>query len=90
MVDCRESKHRYRHDQVQGRWVEYHGQRIFVASEASGSEGQTDRQQKAMKFFDLRAKNADEMQWDGRAALAARRQEYRQSSLAQMPRRWAR
>ena len=27
MVDCRESKKRYRHDQVQGRWVEYHRKR---------------------------------------------------------------
>ena len=34
MVDCRESKRRYRFDQVQGRWVEAKGQRIFVATEA--------------------------------------------------------
>ena len=27
MVDCRESKKRYRHDQVRGRWVEAKGQR---------------------------------------------------------------
>ena len=26
MVDCRESKRRYRYDQVQGRWVEAQGQ----------------------------------------------------------------
>src|SRR5262245_27021699 len=31
MVDCRESKKRYRHDQIQGRWVECKGQRIFVS-----------------------------------------------------------
>ena len=65
MVDCRESKHRYRHDQVQGRWVEYRDKRIFVASEASGSEGEEERRQKALKFFDLRSKNADELQWQG-------------------------
>jgi len=65
MVDCRESKHRYRHDQVQGRWVEYRGKRIFVTSEASGTEGEEQRQQKALKFFDLRSKNADELQWQG-------------------------
>ena len=41
MVDCRESKKRYRHDQVCGRWVEAKGQRIFVATEAGGEEGLT-------------------------------------------------
>ena len=65
MVDCRESKHRYRHDQVQGRWVEYHGKRVFITSEASGAEGEEERQQKALKFFNLRSKNADELQWQG-------------------------
>ena len=34
LVDCRESKKRYRYDQVQGRWVNCKGQRIFVATEA--------------------------------------------------------
>ena len=28
MVDCRESKKRYRHDQVRGRWVSYQGKRV--------------------------------------------------------------
>src|SRR5688572_22606474 len=32
MVDCRESKKRYRYDQVPGRWVEAKGQKIFVAT----------------------------------------------------------
>jgi glycyl-tRNA synthetase len=30
MVDCRESKKRYRYDQVVGRWVESKGQKVFV------------------------------------------------------------
>ena len=71
MVDCRESKHRYRHDQVQGRWAEYHGKRVFITSEASGAEGEEERQQKAMKFFNLRAKSADELQWQGEAVSLA-------------------
>ena len=29
MVDCRESKRRYRHDQVYGRWVEARGQAVL-------------------------------------------------------------
>jgi len=65
MVDCRESKRRYRYDQVQGRWVEHHGRRIFVTSEASGVDGEAERQQRALKFFNLRGKNADELQWQG-------------------------
>ena len=39
MVDCRESKKRYRHDQVRGRWVEAKGQRIFVAVQEGGDRG---------------------------------------------------
>src|SRR5262249_39754930 len=65
MVDCRESKKRYRHDQVRGRWVEAKGQRIFVASQEGGDAGLEDTQARALKFFNLRAKNADELKWDG-------------------------
>ena len=71
MVDCRESKHRYRHDQVQGRWVEHHGKRVFITSEASGAEGEEERRQKALKFFNLRSKSADELQWQGEAVSLA-------------------
>ena len=39
MVDCRESKKRYRYDQVCGRWVTCKGKRIFVASDVGGNEG---------------------------------------------------
>src|SRR5215510_9929134 len=35
-IECKESKKRYRHDQVNGRWVEAKGKRIFVAIEADG------------------------------------------------------
>jgi len=65
MVDCRESKRRYRHDQVQGRWVESKGERIFVATAATGEEGVDHAQQKALKYFKLRAKQADRLEWDG-------------------------
>src|SRR5439155_25388119 len=63
MVDCRESKKRYRHDQVRGRWVEAKGQRIFVASEVGGEEGLAATERSALKFFNLRAKNAAELKW---------------------------
>jgi glycyl-tRNA synthetase len=64
LVDCRESKRRYRYDQVQGRWVSCKGQRIFAAAEA-GLNGIEETQQKALKFFNLRSKNADELSWEG-------------------------
>src|SRR5271156_3179607 len=64
MVDCRESKKRYRHDQVTGRWVEAKGKRIFVAVYGEG-DAVAQAEQKAQKFFNLRAKNTDELHWDG-------------------------
>ncbi len=65
MVDCRESNRRYRHDQVQGRWVEAKGQRIFITTTAGGDEGLAETQQKALKFFNLRKKHIDQLGWDG-------------------------
>jgi glycyl-tRNA synthetase len=65
MVDCRESKRRYRHDQVCGRWVRCKGQHIFIASDVSGNEALELTQHKAMKFFNLRGKDADDLAWDG-------------------------
>ena len=38
MVDCRESKKRYRHDQVQGRWVEYRDKKVFITSDVGGPQ----------------------------------------------------
>ncbi len=64
MVDCRESNKRYRHDQVEGRWVEYNGTRIFVASYGAGNEAAARIEQKALKFFKLRAKQKERLQWD--------------------------
>jgi glycyl-tRNA synthetase len=65
MVDCRESKKRYRHDQVNGRWVEAKGKRVFVAVQEGGAEGEKEAEQKALKFFNLRAKDAESLKWDG-------------------------
>jgi glycyl-tRNA synthetase len=65
MVDCRESKKRYRHDQVLGRWVDAKGQHIFIAYHGDSDEPEKEIEQRALKFFNLRAKNADELKWDG-------------------------
>ena len=74
MVDCRESKKRYRHDQVQrplGRGAR--ARAIFVAVAGRRRRGGKEIEQRALKFFNLRAKDADELQWDGAARVARRR-----------------
>jgi glycyl-tRNA synthetase len=65
MVDCRESKRRYRHDQVRGRWVQYREDKIFVATTAEVEKEEDDVRARALKYFKLRAKDADELQWLG-------------------------
>src|SRR4051812_2327896 len=63
MVDCRQTKHRYRYDQVRGRWAEYDGQRIFVT--ALAEKEAEDIEARAQKLFKLRAKEADKITWSG-------------------------
>jgi glycyl-tRNA synthetase len=65
MVDCRQSKKRYRHDQVRGRWVRLEDRRAFVATVVEASEEEAELQRKAQKFFKLRAKDADQLVFDG-------------------------
>lgn len=65
MVDCKQSKKRYRHDHVNGRWVEAKEKRIFVAVALDGKEGEAEAQQRALKYFNLRAKQVDQLKWDG-------------------------
>jgi glycyl-tRNA synthetase len=64
MVDCRESKRRYRHDQVCGRWLAGSAERVFIAvEEAEDAEELLLR--RALKFLNLRNKDADQVKWDG-------------------------
>jgi glycyl-tRNA synthetase len=65
MVDCRTSKKRYRFDQVRGRWVAAKGQKIFVSTMVEAEHEQEEVTRKALKFFNWRAKEADQLQWDG-------------------------
>ncbi len=65
MTDCRDSKKRYRFDQVEGRWVEYDGDRIFVASYESSDKALGEIEQKALKYFNLRAKDKGKLNWQG-------------------------
>ena len=65
MVDCRESKGRYRHDQVRDAGSNATGERIFVATTAEADHEQEDVQTRALKYFKLRSKEADQLHWDG-------------------------
>jgi glycyl-tRNA synthetase len=70
MVDCRESKKRYRYDQVRGAWVEGKGRRVFVATVAEADDEIADVRQRALKFFNLREKQADQLAFQPLQALA--------------------
>src|SRR5262249_7447941 len=61
---CHESKKRYRYDQVPGRWVEAKGQKVFVCSSVE-EHHEADIDARALKFFNLRAKDAGELKHDG-------------------------
>ena len=68
MVDCRESKKRYRHDQVRGRWVDVpRASGSSWPADVGGDEGWPRPSSKALKFFNLRGKDADELAWEGAA-----------------------
>ena len=64
MVDCRETKKRYRYDQIHGRWVEGKGKKAFVTSLAE-DDPEADIQTRAIKLFGMRNKDADQLKYDG-------------------------
>src|SRR5262245_27453055 len=61
MVDCKESKKRYRHDQIVGRWVEAKGQKVFVTVMPETDHPNQEIEPKALKFFNLRAKEKEQL-----------------------------
>jgi glycyl-tRNA synthetase len=65
MIDCRESKKRYRYDHLHGRWAAHRGKRLFIVTDQSGDEAAAHLQTRAQKAFGLRAKQVDEIAWDG-------------------------
>ncbi|MDO4575991.1 MAG: glycine--tRNA ligase [Planctomycetia bacterium] len=64
MVDCTESKRRYRYDQLRGRWCACKGQRVFVLGDPAADNWDDSIHARAMKFFNLRGKDADELKFD--------------------------
>jgi glycyl-tRNA synthetase len=72
MIDCRESKKRYRYDHLSGRFAGHRDKQVFVVTDASGDEAQPALVAKAQKFFGLRAKQVDEIEWtSGLTSLSA-------------------
>ncbi len=65
MIDCRESKKRYRYDHLHGRWAAHRGRRLFIVTDQSGDEMAGHLQTRAQKAFGLRAKQVDEIAWEG-------------------------
>src|SRR5947209_6940976 len=49
MVDCRETKKRYRYDQIQGRWVVFKNEIVFIATYSDTSEPEKEVEQRALK-----------------------------------------
>ena len=64
MVDCRESKKRYRFDQIRGQWVRHRDELIFVTTLGDSNE-LDDIQRRALKFFKLRPKDCSELFFEG-------------------------
>ena len=67
MIDCRDSKKRYRYDHLTGRWAAHRGKRAFVTTDASGDDVPTELAARAQKCFGLRAKQLEEIEWAGDA-----------------------
>ncbi|MBA4031724.1 MAG: glycine--tRNA ligase [Planctomyces sp.] len=77
MVDCKESRKRYRLDHVKGRWVESvkrvqgeipegaASERVFVTSMAEVDERGDDIEKKALQYFGLRSKDSAKLKFVG-------------------------
>ena len=63
MVDCTESKRRYRYDQLRGRWVEAKGQKVFILGDPAADSWDESIHARAQKFFGIRAKDADQIKF---------------------------
>jgi glycyl-tRNA synthetase len=62
MVDCRESKKRYRFDQIRGRWATNDeaeaavNKRVFVTTDAAPEEAGDDTERRAAEFYGVKKK----------------------------------
>ena len=63
MIDCRESKKRYRFDHLQGRWASHRGKKLFVVTDQSGDDALPHTVTRALKGFGVRASKVEEIEW---------------------------
>ncbi len=72
MIDCRESKKRYRFDHLHGRWASHRGKKLFVVTDQSGDDALPHTVTRALKGFGVRASKVEEIEWlTGLESLAA-------------------
>jgi glycyl-tRNA synthetase len=72
MIDCRESKKRYRFDHLHGRWASHRGKKLFVVTDQSGDDALPHTVTRALKGFGVRASKVEEIEWlSGLESLAA-------------------
>lgn len=75
MVDCTESKKRYRFDHVRGRWAEAEKKsktegeasktvKVFITTTEQGDDVEDVITAQALKFYGLKAKYADKIDWE--------------------------
>jgi glycyl-tRNA synthetase len=62
MVDCHETKRRYRYDQLKGRWASHRDRRVFITTSAENELEDIER--RAQKYFDLRGKDLSQLTWE--------------------------
>ena len=67
MVDCRESKRRYRYDHIKGAWVEHGEQKVFVSCITDG-DAKEEITRRALQHFKLKSKYADQLTWHSEVA----------------------
>ncbi len=63
MVDCTETKGRYRYDQMIGRWAECKGKRAFITADPKAEDAIEETHRRGMKFFNLRGKDESELKF---------------------------
>ncbi|MDA1052222.1 MAG: glycine--tRNA ligase [Planctomycetota bacterium] len=63
MSSCEATKKLYRFDHLKGRFAEYRENRAFISTDKDGEEGLAHIEERALKFFGVRRKNAGEIRW---------------------------
>ena len=63
MVDCRETKRRYRYDHIKGAWIEYGDQKVFISCITDG-DAREEITKRALQYFKLKAKYSEQLKWN--------------------------